>query len=95
MSERVKHKLAGYVSKSCGQLLPYHIHKNRKCPVSINSTIDFQTMATMMVERSLFFHFDDLDGLTVEYLIPEQFVFDLSGNIMSMCQKVFGKSDKN
>ena len=41
-----------------------------------------------------FFSFDDLDGLTAEYFISEQFVFDPDGNIMGMCVKVFGKSDK-
>ena len=33
--------------------------------------------------------------MTAEYFIPEQFVFDAARNIMGMCLKVFGKSDKD
>jgi hypothetical protein len=52
-------------------------------------------MVMIMVGVCLFFRFDDLDGLTAKYFIPEQFVFDSAGNLMGMCLKVFGKSDKD
>ena len=94
-SERIKNELAGYVPKPCGQLLPCHVCKIRTCLVSTNSLVDLQTMVMIMVGICLFFRFDDLDGLTAEYFIPEQFVFDPAGNIMGMCLKVFGKSDKD
>ena len=75
-SERHKNELAGCVPKPCGQLLPCHVCKIRTCLVSTNSLVDLQTMVMIMVGICLFFHFDDLDGLTAEYYIPEQFVFD-------------------
>ena len=63
--------------------------------MSSSSLVDIQTMVIMMVGICLLFCFDDLDGLAVDYFIPEQFVFDPAGNIMGMCLKVFGKADKD
>jgi hypothetical protein len=94
-SERIKNELAGYVPKPCGQLLPCHVCKIRTCLMSTNFLVDLQTLVMIMVGICLFFGFDDLDGLTAEYFIPEQFVFNPAGNIMGMCVKVFGKSDKD
>ena len=93
-SERIKNELAGYVPKPCGQLLPCHVHKIRTCLVSTDSLVDLQTMV-MMVGIYLIFHFDDLDCLTAEYFIPEQFVFDPAENIMCIHMKVFGMSEKD
>ena len=62
--------------------------------MSTISIVDLQTMVMMIVGICLFFCFDDLDGLAFDYFIPEQFVFDIAGNIMGMCLKVFGKADK-
>ena len=39
------------------------------------------------------FHFDDLDGMTIEHFIPKQFVFDHARNVMGISIKVFGKAD--
>jgi hypothetical protein len=41
-------------------------------------------MVMIMVAICLFFRFDDLDGMTIEHFIPEQFVFDPAGNVMGI-----------
>ena len=61
--------------------------------MSSNSLVELQTMVMITVAICLFFCFDDLDGMTIECFIPEQFVFDPAGNVMGICMKVFGKAD--
>ena len=46
-----------------------------------------------MVAICLFFHFDDLDGMTIEHFIPKQFVFDPARNVTGISVIVFGKAD--
>jgi hypothetical protein len=50
-------------------------------------------MVMIMVAICLFFHFDDLDSMTIEHFIPKQFVFDPAGNVIGICMEVFGKAD--
>ena len=50
-------------------------------------------MVMILVAICLFFCFNDLDGMTIEHFIPEQFVSDPAGNVMGICIKVFGKTN--